>query len=108
MNEKFYKAWWWLNENHFWALRNLDIDVVKVHPKLKRIVDDDSKNTLINYWLETGSFTKPDMGTWHDLDLDCGGDTFEEAIINLAKLVKKHYGKESDEYGQPAKDGDRV
>ena len=28
----------------------------------------------------------------HDIDLDCGGDTFEEAIIELAKLVKKYYG----------------
>jgi hypothetical protein len=29
----------------------------------------------------------------HDLRLDCDGDTFEKAIINLANLVKKYYGK---------------
>lgn len=28
----------------------------------------------------------------HDYDLDCGGDTFEEAIMKLAKLVFQHYG----------------
>ena len=30
------------------------------------------------------------------LDLDCGGDTFEEAIINLSKLVNKFYENEED------------
>lgn len=28
----------------------------------------------------------------HDWKLDCGGDTFEEAIIELANLVFKHHG----------------
>lgn len=99
MQEKFYKAWWWLTENHEWAIRHMHIDVVKVSPKSKRVLDDASKNTLVNYWIEAGPMEKQGKLSWvhvHDIDLDCGADTFEEAIIKLAKLVRKHYGEKSD------------
>jgi hypothetical protein len=94
----------------------LDIDVVKVDPKTRRIEDDTSKNTQTNIWLECGSwgdprsddfkdqweFQKPDEELQkiyphgiasHDWELDCGGATFEEAIIKLANLVLEKYGK---------------
>lgn len=29
---------------------------------------------------------------YHDVNLDCGAPTFDEALIKLAKLVKKNYG----------------
>ncbi len=99
MKEKFYKTWWWLQENHEWAIDRLYISVVKVHPKLKRVVDDEKKNTLVNYWLEGGAMTKDKFFGWvgtHDIRLDCGADSFEEAVIKYAKLVRKFYGKKSD------------
>lgn len=95
--EQFYEAWWWLEENHEWACKNLTIDVMKVNPARNAVDDDPAKNTKIDLWLETGpdeevtelghTFTVPT----HDIRLDCGGDTFEEGVIELAKLVKKFY-----------------
>lgn len=67
----------------------LDIAVVKVNPETLEIDDDETKNTKINVWLECGP--KRENYFEHDIDLDCGGDTFEDAIIELAKLVKNKY-----------------
>lgn len=100
--DKFYKAWWWLTDSHEWATLKMHIDVVKVHPKLKRVVNDEKKNTLVNYWIEGGPWEKstkkeiasgfPEYMPTHDIRLDCGADTFEEAVTKYAKLVKKFYG----------------
>ena len=64
----------------------LNIEVVRVNPETKFIDTDKSKNTLVQVWLETG----PKHGT-HDFCLNCGGDTFEEAIIALADRVRLFY-----------------
>lgn len=69
----------------------LDIDVVKVNRLSYEIDEDEYKNTLPQVWLEAGPKLK-DGTIGHDIGLDTGADTFEEAIINLAKLVKKVYG----------------
>lgn len=75
----------------------LDIDVVKVNPVTNEIDVDCSKNKQIQIWLETG----PEIGT-HDCALDCGGDTFEEALIRLARLVRKYYDKrDRNTYEEP-------
>ena len=99
--DKFYKAWRYLttcdyfnitfgsfSENNF-GHGCLDIDVVKVNPETMAMDDNDKNNTKIQIWIETGNWHK-ESSTWcHDIFLDCGGDTFEDAIIELAKLVKK-------------------
>jgi len=51
-------------------------------------------------WLECGRkgpkiFDDPSIPegyypNYHDIELDCGGATFEEAIVNLANLVEKN------------------
>lgn len=97
----FYEAWWFLfdhpmfqdeyQSSQFESL--LDIDVVKVNPEGESISDDDSLNTLTQVWLEIGEYNT--MGRIHDIDLDCGGNTFELAIIELANLVMKHHGTEA-------------
>ena len=93
----FYDSWFFLRSNpiyelgekrdsyHWDFLRNLYIEVVKVNPETNSIDDDKTKNTKTMVWLEYG----PDG--CHDIRLDCGGDTFEEAIIKLANLVNEHY-----------------
>lgn len=87
----------------------LDIDVSKVNPETGKIDDDKSKNTAIEVWLECGPWENPEdmkpeeiemfpngMATI-DINLCCGAETFEKAIIQLAKLVLKKYGSyESD------------
>lgn len=119
----FYDSWWYLLEHKAFAdfnflnsegepyisafLRLLDIDVQKVDPKTHRIEDDESRNTLTEVWLELGTQYQPDESwnegkEWyynsHDTNLDCCGDTFEEAIIELAKLVEEFYPLEK--YGK--------
>ena len=117
----FFDAWWFLTKHKAfynpvlvrqgqknWVCEDfqscLTIEVVKTDPITKRIEEDDSRNTKTQVWLECGykAFLK-DVETFlddigddelvqvHDTDLDCGGDTFEEAIISLANLVDEYY-----------------
>lgn len=75
---------------------SLDILYVKVSPKSNQIVRDPSKNTKIRVWLELHPpFYNRWLGkwdTWHNIKLDSGGDTFEDAIRDLIPKVLKHYG----------------
>lgn len=117
--EKFYESWNFLNEHRYFHSdpldrfscfqTNLDIMVVKVNPENLTIEDEKLKNTKTQIWLETGEWTDDDKNPFeslrtHDPILDCGGDTFEDAIIELAQLVQIHYGdgkyteKEEKEY----------
>lgn len=68
----------------------LDIMVTQVNPANDTIEDDKTLNTKTVVWLECGPYEEGHLV--HDLDLDCGADTFEEAIIELADLVYDHYG----------------
>ena len=88
------------NDNYF--NRCLDIEVVKVDPTNDEInLEDTSKNTKTRVWLEFGPVVTHNFNNFitkylpsHDIDLDCGGDTFEEAIIKLANLTYNKYGYE--------------
>ena len=86
----------------------LDIDVVKVNPDNDTIEDEEALNTKTQIWLECGTpYTYRDLDDHgfyednldvvrynsHDIDYDCGADTFEEAIIILANLVWGKNGK---------------
>jgi len=72
----------------------LDIEVVKINPKTDSIDDDKTLNTKVQIWLEAGPYIGKHHA--HDIDLDCGADTFEEAIIELASLVKQYYGDDHE------------
>lgn len=72
-------------------LEGLDLMVIKVNPETNEWDCNSLLNTKTVIWFEHGPYDSK-TGMWsHDTDLDCGGDTFEEAIINLAELVKKKY-----------------
>lgn len=82
--------------NHF--LQCLEMNVVKVNPENvdKRghcisELDPDKMflNTKTEVWLEYGKVLQgedDELIFRHDIDLDCGGDSYEEAIIKLANL----------------------
>ena len=75
----------------------LNVDIMAVNPKTNKIEDDTRLNTKARIWLEHGSayYEEREYGNYHtrhDTDLDCSGDTFEEAIMNLADKVHEHYG----------------
>lgn len=114
----FYEAYWWLYNHPIFQYeidsnidflggeplmssffdRAIDIEVVKVNPKDNTINDDDTLNTKTEIWIEVSIEYnhKYDCADGHAWYLDTGGDTFEEAIINLTNLVYKYYknGKE--------------
>ena len=100
----FYESWKFLREHKIFNGSfeyGLWTEVVKVNPETNAIDEDFTKNTKVQIWLEHGPFDAEWGLTTHDLDLDCGGNTFEEAIIELAKLVTKYYtedGKRKEEY----------
>lgn len=84
---------------------NLDIHYAQVD-KRGRINKDESQNQFTACWLEFGQVLYGHYGDgqewrgterdykmhYHDIDLDCGAPTFDEALINLARLVMKKYG----------------
>jgi len=95
----FYDSWWYLyshdmfkEENGVSSFENCtDVLVVKVNPRSNVIEDNQSLNTKTQIWLESGAYGG--ILSFHDIDLDCGADTYEEAIIELARLVKENYDK---------------
>lgn len=90
----FYESWKFLEEHKMFNesfSHDLWVEVVKVNPETNEIDNDEKKNTKIQVWLEHGSYNEEHHCCSHDYDLDCGGNTFEDAIIKLAKLVKKYY-----------------
>jgi len=85
---------------------NLDIHYTYVNDK-GYIDDDGKKNVNVECWLEFGPeeymywYGTDGNNDWdtetarmntHDPRLDCGGASFDEALVRLAKLVRKHYG----------------
>ncbi|MCI0560890.1 MAG: hypothetical protein MN733_20590 [Nitrososphaera sp.] len=114
----FYTAYWWFYSHPAFSCKGqcagdegffiaLEFCVQKVDPVTRRIEDDQSRNTHPEIWLEAGPWlTAKEAGMddlckdedsiygfpSHDYNLDCGGDTFEEALIKMAGLVKENYG----------------
>lgn len=76
---------------------NLYIFYAKVNEHY-RVDDDPSKNVLTEVWLEFGPIVhylhdgQYQLAGTHDIKLDCGGPTFDAALVKLARLVKRHYG----------------
>jgi len=112
-SNNFYEAWWWLQahpafnhvapgmENEPGFFDGLVMAVQRVNPMTGIIDDDDSLNTQVEIWLQNGAWAPAGdaddiYGTgemhYHDHRLDCGGRTYEEAILKMAKLVRQHYG----------------
>jgi hypothetical protein len=97
--EDFYTAWEFLNNHKMFNglfCNGLWTEVVKVNPETNCIDDDPVKNIKVQVWLEHGPYEHYHNDTTHDIDLDCGGDTFEDAVIELARLVKKYYNDDGE------------
>jgi len=99
-NMNFYDSWNYLDNHSYFKdkydisyfQQSLDIEIVKVNPKTNSIDNNSSKNTKVRVWLECGcSFDKKNnFIATHDIKLDCGANTFEKAIIKLAKNIHKY------------------
>jgi len=109
--ENGYEAYWFLANHRVTGFAGtsfmdvLDVTIMKVDPTTHRVEDDAlgipslSRNTEIEVWLESGpGYSDPegieDVASVpiHDPELDCGGPTFEAALITLAEKVAAKYG----------------
>lgn len=86
----------------------------KVNPDTNRIEEDDALNTRIQWWYEFGPWSltpgEPSIAT-HDYELDSGTETYEQAIIEIARKVHDNYGNDrrvvdSEEWRKGGGDGD--
>lgn len=68
----------------------IDLQTVDVNPNTDEIDENEELNTKMQIWIECGPYQKDCLT--HDINLDCGGDTIEDATINLANLVRLYYG----------------
>lgn len=96
---EFQDAWRFMEKHPMFCgefVLGLDIDVVNVDPDTNRINEDDSKNTKPQVWLEHGPWADYINGCRHDINLDSFGDSFEEAIIEMAKRVRRFYYDNGD------------
>ena len=94
------KYWWILGHPKFinkdMVPARIDIEPHDVCPMTNRIEDFKALNTKTQFWVEFLSpmYIEQD-DEWvqaHDYQLDCGGDTYEEAIEKLYKNVLNTYG----------------
>lgn len=84
-----------------WGFDGIDMMVV-LTDETGTINKDESLNTRTAIWLEAGKWNlfadEHEHGSshchWHDIELDCGGATYEEAVIKLARLVWDRYGND--------------
>lgn len=86
----------WYTVNRF--LECIYLSVVKINPEtnmLETKLDKQYLNTKTQIWLEFGGWSEEENAPCHDVRLDCGGDTFEEAIISLANLVNHYYDEKT-------------
>lgn len=69
-----------------------------VNPASRRISDDPSQNTKTEFWYEFGPTLFRENGgrgiRGHDHECDGGADTYDEAIIKIAKEIHKTYGND--------------
>lgn len=99
MFKDFFESWKYLKNNSIVKTKKginvfekcLFVDVQKVNPLTGEIDDNEKLNKKTEVWLEFGGWDDEDNIPIHDIDLDCGADTFEEAIIKLANLVYEKY-----------------
>jgi hypothetical protein len=71
----------------------LEIRPAMVDPETRRIEKPNSRNTHLEIWVEVfpASFRDKSIRL-HDVDCDTGGDTYEEAIVNVAHEIYEVHG----------------
>lgn len=104
--DDFYEAWWWLMEHpaFFFAEddlvhnepgfeEQLSIFVTQVDLETGRMPKSPDAPKKVVVWVESGGWSDEQKNLQvHDYRLDSCGDSFEEAIIALAKVTMEHYG----------------
>ena len=79
--------------NHIISANEIDVLPSLVDPEIGEVnLDDDTKNTKVEYWVELSYLDLDEDIMGHDYRFDCGGDSFEEAVESLFQLVYDKFG----------------
>ena len=70
----------------------IDIQPQLVNPMTNEVDRDDSLNTKVEFWVEFSYFDVECEANAHDIEFDCGGDSYEEAVEALFQLVYDKFG----------------
>ena len=70
----------------------IDIQPHLVSPLTNEIDMDDALNTKVEFWVEFSYFDIECEANAHDIEFDCGGDSYEEAIEMLFQLIYDKFG----------------
>lgn len=108
--ENLMNAWWWLQKHPiFWYFgkhqhevslcwelgvdEGLEFRPTLVDPETRRIEKPRSRNTHLEFWVEVfpASLRNREIRL-HDYECDTGGDTYEEAIVKVAKEIYERHG----------------
>lgn len=112
--EDFWVAWRWLNEHpifyrctrefHEKVLNNkrgildgcVEVQPAKVNPETGECSEDATKNTKLEFWVEVFPRSlKPEHDvSLHDYECDTRGDTYELAIVAVAKEIYRRHGND--------------
>ena len=94
------KYYWMVNHplnrnlsNHIISANEIDVLPSLVDPEIGEVnLDDDTKNTKVEYWVELSYLDLDEDIMCHDYWFDCGGDSYEEAVETLFQLVYDKFG----------------
>jgi len=101
-----------ISEKYFWIINHPDLSkwgqaVIEltphmVNPENNTIEEDEKLNTKLEWWVELNrqDFSEDQFYTFHDYEFDCGGDTAEEAIEALYKIVLEICGNYKSTEGE--------
>ena len=79
--------------NHIIPANEIDVLPSLVDPEIGEVnLDDDTKNTKVEYWVELSYVDLDEDIMCHDYRFDCGGDSYEEAVEALFQLVYNEFG----------------
>ena len=79
--------------NHIISANEIDVLPSLVDPEIGEVnLDDDTKNTKVEYWVELSYLDLDEDIMCHDYRFDCGGDSYEEAVEALFQLVYDKFG----------------
>jgi len=97
-------AWHMAHLEHGYGFSNggIWVSVTRVNPATGSISEDPALNTRTEVWLETGEWSwavdeKRHISCethYHNYKLDCGGTTYEEAVVEMARNVHRFYGND--------------
>lgn len=111
--DDFYAAWMWLHHHPiFWYFgsahrheralcadrgvdEGLEFRPAMVDPETRRVEDEPERNTHLEIWVEVFPSSMGDDGRdgrLHDYVCDTGGDTYEAAVIDVAKEIYERHG----------------